>query len=61
MKTISSEDEKDKWALESRGFPLTYQVHNSGALSDVGLNNTPPNAKNSLELNKANPITWGQT
>ena len=26
-------------------------MHNSGALGDVGLNNTAPNAKNSLELN----------
>ena len=61
MQTISSENERGKWALESRGFPITYKVHNSGALGDVGLNNTAPNAKNSLELNKAKQLTWGQT
>ena len=61
MQTISSENEKDSWALESRGFPITYKVHNLGAIGDVGVNNTAPNAENSLELNMANPITWGQT
>ena len=61
MKTISLEDEKGKWALKSRGFPMTYKMHNSGALGDMGLKNTPPKAENSLELNRANPITWGQT
>ena len=61
MQTISSENEKGKWALKSGGFPITYKVHNSGALGDVRLNNIAPNAENLLELNRVNPMTWRQT